>query len=94
MYSEGISKAGGVLDLGVEMGLIEKRGSFYTYGELRIGQGRENAKQYLKDNPDLAEEIELAIRGQAQQSGIRSLGADAEQGAEERQVEPAAKAAA
>jgi len=65
MYSEGISKAGGVLDLGVEMGLIEKRGSFYTYGELRIGQGRENAKQYLKDNPDLAIEVEAKIRAAA-----------------------------
>jgi recombination protein RecA len=65
MYSEGISKAGGVLDLGVEMGLIEKRGSFYTYGELRIGQGRENAKQYLKDNPDLATEVEAKIRAAA-----------------------------
>jgi recombination protein RecA len=65
MYDEGISKAGGVLDLGVEMGLIEKRGSFYTYGELRIGQGRENAKQYLKDNPDLAIEVEAKIRAAA-----------------------------
>jgi recombination protein RecA len=62
MYNEGISKAGDVLDLGVEMGLMEKRGSFYTYGEVRIGQGRENAKQYLKDNPELMSEVEAKIR--------------------------------
>jgi recombination protein RecA len=45
--------------------VVEKRGSFYTVGEAKIGQGRENAKQYLKDNPDLAEEIELAVRQRA-----------------------------
>jgi len=65
MYNEGISKAGDLLDLGVELGLIEKRGSFYTYGELRVGQGRENAKQYLKQNAELAEELEGKIRSGA-----------------------------
>jgi len=65
MYNEGISKAGDLLDLGVELGLIEKRGSFYTYGELRVGQGRENAKQYLKQNADLAEELGGKIRSGA-----------------------------
>jgi len=65
MYNEGISKVGDVLDLGVEMGVVEKRGSFYTYGEAKIGQGRENAKQYLKENPDLSEEIDLAVRQKA-----------------------------
>jgi recombination protein RecA len=62
MYNEGISKVGGVLDLGVETELIEKRGSFYSYNEQRLGQGRENAKQYLRENPELAEEIEARIR--------------------------------
>jgi recombination protein RecA len=65
MYNEGISKVGDVLDLGVATGLIEKRGSFYTYGETKIGQGRENAKQYLKDNPDLTREVEERIRAAA-----------------------------
>ena len=65
MYNEGISKVGDILDLGVELGLIEKRGTFYTYGEQRIGQGRENAKQALKDNPPLTEEIEHRIREMA-----------------------------
>jgi recombination protein RecA len=62
MYNEGISKAGGILDLGVEAGLVEKRGSFYTYGEGRIGQGRENAKQYLRENPQMARQLEEGIR--------------------------------
>ncbi len=65
MYNEGISKVADVLDLGVELGVVEKRGSFFTYGEVRIGQGRENAKQYLKDNPDLTREIEEKIRAKA-----------------------------
>jgi recombination protein RecA len=64
VYNEGISKVGDVLDLGVELGLIEKRGSFFTYGETRIGQGRENAKEYLKAHPDLAGELEARIREQ------------------------------
>jgi recombination protein RecA len=62
MYNEGISKAGDVLDLGVELGLIEKRGSFFTYGETRIGQGRENAKEHLRQNPVMMQEIEARIR--------------------------------
>jgi recombination protein RecA len=62
MYNEGISKAGDVLDLGVELGMIEKRGSFFTYGETRIGQGRENAKEHLRQNPVMMQEIEARIR--------------------------------
>ncbi len=65
MYNEGISKVGDLLDIGVETGLIEKRGSFYTYGETRLGQGRENAKGYLKDNPELAQALETQIRESA-----------------------------
>ncbi|MGH2606184.1 MAG: recombinase RecA, partial [Anaerolineales bacterium] len=62
LYNEGISKVGDILDLGVELGVIEKRGSFFTYGEQRIGQGRENARQNLKGNPALAAELEQRIR--------------------------------
>jgi recombination protein RecA len=62
MYNEGISKFGDILDLGVEKDIIEKRGSFYNYGETRLGQGRENAKMFLRENPEMAEEIETAIR--------------------------------
>lgn len=65
MYNEGISKVGDLLDLATELEIITKRGSFYSYGDLRLGQGRENSKDYLRQNPELAEEIELAIRQQA-----------------------------
>jgi recombination protein RecA len=62
MYAEGISKVGDILDLATELEIIQKRGSFYSYGDLRLAQGRENAKDFLRDNPDLAEEIEAVIR--------------------------------
>lgn len=65
MYNEGISRVGDLLDLATELEIISKRGSFYSYGDIRLGQGRENAKDFLHQNPDLAEEIELAIRQQA-----------------------------
>ena len=67
MYGEGISKTGELVDLGVESEIIEKSGSWYSYKTERIGQGRENAKTFLKENPDIAEEIESLIR---QNSGI------------------------
>ncbi len=62
MYNEGISRAGDVLDIAVEMGVIDKRGSFYNYGDERMAQGRENAKTYLRDNPHVSDEIESKIR--------------------------------
>ena len=65
MYNEGISKAGDALDLGVEMGVIEKRGSYYSYGETRLGQGRENAKEFLRENPEILHQIEDHIRAEA-----------------------------
>jgi len=64
MYNEGISKAGDLLDLATELEIITKRGSFYSYGDIRLGQGRENSKEFLRQNPDMADEIELAIRQQ------------------------------
>ncbi len=62
MFNEGISKVGDILDLGTNLGLIEKRGAFYRYKEGMIGQGRESAKEYLRANPAIAIEIEQAIR--------------------------------
>ena len=62
MYNEGISTAGDILDLGVTNELISKRGSFYSYGDLRLGQGRENSKAYLQSNSDVAAEIAAQIR--------------------------------
>ena len=65
MYGEGISKTGELLDLGIKAGIVEKSGSWFSYGSERIDQGRENAKQYLKDHPDRAAEIEAKIRQNA-----------------------------
>ena len=65
MYGEGVSYVGEIIDLGVKAGVVEKSGSWFSYGSERIGQGRENAKQFLKDNPDMAAEIDLAIRKNA-----------------------------
>jgi recombination protein RecA len=62
MYNEGISKAGDLLDLATKFEVLDKRGSFYNYGETRLGQGRENAKQFLKTHPDIASEIEAQVR--------------------------------
>lgn len=65
MYGEGISKTGELIDLGVKAGSIEKAGSWYSYGTTRIGQGREAARQYLKDNPEISAKIESSIRENA-----------------------------
>jgi recombination protein RecA len=64
MYNEGISKEGDIVDLGSALEVITKRGAFFSYNDVRIGQGRENAKAYLKEHPDVAAEIEAAIRAQ------------------------------
>ncbi len=61
-YGEGISRTGELIDLGIEQKLVQKSGAWYNYGDVRLGQGRENAKQFLRDNPDLAEELELKLR--------------------------------
>lgn len=63
MYSEGISREGGLIDLGLEMGLVRKSGAWFTVGDIRLGQGRENAKEYLRQNSDVASAIEEQIRG-------------------------------
>ena len=65
MYGEGVSKMGELVDLGVKSGIVEKSGAWFSYNSQRLGQGRENAKQFLRDNPDLAAEIESAIRQNA-----------------------------
>jgi recombination protein RecA len=61
-YGVGISREGGLLDFGMEQDLVQKSGSFFSYGEVRLGQGRNNAKQFLQDNPELALEIETKVR--------------------------------
>jgi recombination protein RecA len=61
-YKEGISRTGELVDLGADHGMIEKSGAWYSYGQVRLGQGRENAKQFLRDNPELADELEAKLR--------------------------------
>ena len=78
MYGEGVSKTGELIDLGVKAGVVEKSGSWFSFDSQRIGQGRENAKQFLKENPDVAAKIEGAVR---QNAGIV---AEAIMGGEER----------
>jgi recombination protein RecA len=62
MYGEGISKVGELIDLGVKAGVVEKSGAWFSYDSVRLGQGRENSKAFLKTNPEMADKIELAIR--------------------------------
>ena len=62
MYNEGISRMGSIIDLGTDMDIVEKRGSFYSFDGSRLAQGRENAKQFLKENPDIADRIEYLVR--------------------------------
>ncbi len=85
MYGEGISKSGELVDMGVAAGIIEKSGAWFSFADQRIGQGRENAKQFLKDNPDIAGKIEAQLRenagvlaGKMEISGAGEEGGDSE----------------
>jgi len=69
MYGEGVSKVGEILDLGVKAGIIDKSGAWFSYDSVRMGQGRENSKTWLKENPDMAKKIEDAIRGKTDEVG-------------------------
>ena len=62
MYGQGISKVGEILDIGVELGIVKKSGSWFSYGETKLGQGRDAVKGLIKDNPELAEELEAKIK--------------------------------
>ncbi|MBW3661143.1 MAG: DNA recombination/repair protein RecA, partial [Gemmatimonadetes bacterium] len=90
MYGEGISREGLLLDLGVDEGVVEKSGAWYSYGETRLGQGRENCKQFLKDNPDIAEEVERELK---KSLGIVKGAGDEDEAVEEEELEPEAVAA-
>ena len=65
MFGEGISKLGEILDLGVKLGVVQKSGAWFNYGEMRLGQGRDNAKQFLKEHPEVSDEIEKIVRANA-----------------------------
>ncbi|MEO6579816.1 MAG: recombinase RecA [Sphingomicrobium sp.] len=69
MYGEGVSKVGEILDLGVKAGIVEKSGAWFSYDSIRMGQGRENSKTWLKENPEMAQKIEDAIRGRTDEVG-------------------------
>lgn len=83
MYNEGISKAGDIVDLGAALDVITKRGAFYSYGDVRLGQGRENAKEYIKQNPELMAEIEKTVREQALGAGLPFFSSDEGSGGSE-----------
>ena len=86
VYGKGISKSGNILDLGINLGLVEKSGSWFGYNGNRIGQGRENAKKYLEDNPEIMSEIEQKIRNNFNEAFEKSLGE--EEIDEEQEIEP------
>jgi len=78
IYGEGISKEGSILDMAVSRDIVNKSGSWFSYGDIKLGQGRENARQYLKDNPDIAKEIESKILEEFNLGNIRSTSATEE----------------
>ncbi len=88
LYGEGISKTGELIDLGVKAEIVDKSGSWYSYGDVRIGQGKENARKFLIDNPDMAAEIEEKIRADAGLVDIEELTKDEAVMAEGQDSEP------
>lgn len=91
MYGEGISKTGELLDLGVKAGIVEKSGSWFSYNSERLGQGRENSRQFLKDNPHIAFEIEAGVRESAGLSTDNMIEPPALTEADPKLIEPATK---
>jgi recombination protein RecA len=89
MFNEGISKVGEVIDIGVEKNIIEKSGAWFSYGGTRIGQGRENVKQYFNEHPDMAAEIEAKVR---ESYGLKAVGESASAAAEKETKEKEAPA--
>ncbi len=87
VFGEGISQAGSLVDLGVNLGVIKKSGSWFSYNEEKIGQGRENAKKYLKNNPEIFAEIETKVRELSVTSNRLSFGTTDEENAENAESE-------
>ncbi len=83
MYGEGISKEGGLVDMAVKLDVINKSGAWFSYNNAKIGQGRENVKKYLKENPEIAEEIEKKVRDNYNKAFEQALNEDIEEEAEE-----------
>ena len=93
VYGEGISKMGELIDLGVKAGTVEKSGAWFSYNSERLGQGRENAKQFLRDHPSISAEIELALRQNAGLIAETLLEGEVEKPDPEEDIEPSAGAA-
>jgi len=74
MYNEGISKSGDILDIGTTMEIVTKRGAFFSFGDTKLGQGRESAKEFLKAHPEIASEIETAIRERVKRAAAAAMG--------------------
>jgi recombination protein RecA len=92
MYSEGISREGGLIDLGLEMGLVKKSGAWFNVGDIRLGQGRENAKDFLRQNSDVALALDEQIRGNISSFKAAEIEAEAEEEEDEAEVAGAAAA--
>ena len=88
IYGKGISKSGNILDLGVNLDIVEKSGSWFAYEGTRIGQGRENAKRYLEDNPAVMEEVEKKVRAKFNEAFEKSLSDENEIDDDEQETEP------
>ena len=93
LYGEGISKMGELIDLGVKAGVVEKSGSWYSYGPQRIGQGKENTRKFLLENPDMADEIETKVRADAGLIDVEELTQDEARLAQGQDEAPAEEAA-
>jgi recombination protein RecA len=91
MYGEGISKEGSLLDVGIEQGVVQKSGAWFAYGDERLGQGRENAKQFLKENDEVRERILDDVYEKLGLSRPGSMMTAAEPGAAEPEAEPEAE---
>lgn len=81
IYGEGVSREGSIVDIGAEMDIIQKSGAWFSYGGERIGQGRENVKTYLKEHPDIREEVEAKIKAAMKEKDVSSFGAESKQAA-------------
>ena len=90
MFGEGISKMSELIDLGVKLGIVQKSGAWFNYGDIRLGQGRDNAKQFLKDNPEIANDIEGQIRANADKLYATRRPAGRAVAAAEKPADPAA----
>ena len=87
MFNQGINKMGDILDLGVSRDIVKKSGAFYSYGDIRLGQGRENAKEYLAQHPEQAQELEARIRGEEKLSTLQPVVDGHKAGDEEDELE-------